>query len=85
MLFWTDNGWKQGDDSLATKQHPRPIKVGSFELLDGIPAQLADRTRFPNLKQIIIGGHNAKDMFHSVCGLLYLFDYHPEQGGCSAP
>jgi pimeloyl-ACP methyl ester carboxylesterase len=62
-LFWTESGWKQGDDSLPAPQDPRPVKISSFEVIDRLLDQLADRSRFPNLKQMIIAGHSAGGQF----------------------
>jgi hypothetical protein len=62
-LFWTENGWKQGDDSLSARQDPGSVKISSFEVIDRLMALAADRARFPNLKQMIIAGHSAGGQF----------------------
>ena len=51
-LRWTLEGWEGGDDATG----PKP--ASSFEALDAILARLADRTLFPNLKDIVVAGHS---------------------------
>ena len=51
-LRWTLEGWEGGDDATG----PKP--ASSFEALDAILARLADRTLFPNLKDVVVAGHS---------------------------
>jgi pimeloyl-ACP methyl ester carboxylesterase len=51
-LRWTWEGWEGGDLSIDANH------VSSFEALDAILAKLADRTLFPNLKEVVIAGHS---------------------------
>ena len=51
-LRWTLTGWQGGDAALG----PQP--VSSFEALDAILAQLANRALFPALTDVVIGGHS---------------------------
>ena len=51
VLRWSPEGWMGGDD--ATNQ-----PVSSFDAIDAILAQLSDRTRFPNLKNVVLAGHS---------------------------
>ncbi|MEN3289582.1 MAG: hypothetical protein V7634_3882 [Bradyrhizobium sp.] len=51
-LRWTLEGWEGGDDATGTKP------ASSFEALDAILARLADRTLFPNLKDVVVAGHS---------------------------
>jgi pimeloyl-ACP methyl ester carboxylesterase len=51
-LRWSITGWEGGDPALA------PGPVSSFEALDAILAKLADRSLFPNLKQVVVFGHS---------------------------
>jgi pimeloyl-ACP methyl ester carboxylesterase len=56
-LYWSDSGWKYGDDSTSSK------KFSSFAVLDEMVRKLGDRSLFPNLKQITIVGHSAGGQF----------------------
>ena len=51
-LRWTLEGWEGGDAALA------PAPASSFDALDAILAKLADRTLFPNLRQVVVAGHS---------------------------
>jgi hypothetical protein len=61
MLFWEDDGWKQGDPSLSTSVNPRPVSMSSFAVLDSMLLRIA--TLCPNLRTIVIGGHSAGGQF----------------------
>ena len=63
ILYWTNQGWKQGDKSLSTTQHPRAANLSSFSAVDTILERLADRNKFPNLTKIVIAGHSAGAQF----------------------
>lgn len=52
VLRWDANGWMAGEAAVA----PRPIS--SYSALDAIIARLADRTRFPALREVAIVGHS---------------------------
>ena len=54
---WKGEAWLAGDISKS------PFSLSSFDVLDGIIAQLADRTRFPNLERIVVVGHSAGAQF----------------------
>lgn len=54
---WTDEAWKEGGD--ATK----PAGVSSFNAMDMIFDQLADRSKFPKLNWITLAGHSAGGQF----------------------
>ncbi|HEY1637843.1 MAG TPA: alpha/beta hydrolase [Rhizomicrobium sp.] len=51
-LHWTTEGWEGGEPAQG------PSDASSFEALDSILARLADRTLFPDLKQVVIAGHS---------------------------
>jgi pimeloyl-ACP methyl ester carboxylesterase len=51
-LRWTLEGWEGGDDAVG------PTAASSFDALDAILAKLADRTLFPNLRQVVVAGHS---------------------------
>jgi hypothetical protein len=61
MLFWEDDGWKQGDQSLSTTANARPAKISAFAVLDSMLYRIA--TLCPNLETIVIGGHSAGGQF----------------------
>lgn len=63
VLFWTNDGWKEGDPSLSTSSNPRPAQVSSYDVTNFIMAKLADRNIFPNLQNIVIAGHSAGGQF----------------------
>jgi len=52
MLHWSLEGWEGGEPAHG------PAKLSSFDALDAIVARLADRARFPNLKEIVVAGHS---------------------------
>lgn len=51
-LRWSLTGWQGGEDAVA------PAPISSFAALDAILARLADRTRFPDLRTVVIAGHS---------------------------
>ena len=63
VLFWEDDGWKQGDQSLT-----RPADISSFAVLDSMLYRVASLC--PNLRTIVIGGHSAGGQFTNryACG-----------------
>jgi hypothetical protein len=52
-LHWGLDGWMGGEPAHG------PAPLSSFDALDAIVARLADRARFPNLRQIVVAGHSA--------------------------
>jgi pimeloyl-ACP methyl ester carboxylesterase len=52
VLRFTPGGWESGDLALG------PAPISSFAALDAVLARLADRTRFPNLKTLVLAGHS---------------------------
>jgi hypothetical protein len=62
-LFWSQSGWKQGDESKSSSSHSRQIKASSFETIDLIIQKLCNRKNFPNLRMIVIAGHSAGAQF----------------------
>ncbi len=61
LLFWTNTGWRRGDRSESTKQHPRSSTISSFAVLDTLLLDLV--TRYPKLEGIVIAGHSAGGQF----------------------
>jgi pimeloyl-ACP methyl ester carboxylesterase len=51
-LRWTFTSWEGGEPAVG------PAPVSSFEALDAILEKLADRSLFPNLKQVVLVGHS---------------------------
>lgn len=51
-LRWEPTGWMGGEPAVG------PAGLSSFDAIDAIVAHLADRSLFPNLKQIVIAGHS---------------------------
>lgn len=54
---WKTEAWLGGDVGKA------PFAISSFEVLDGIIATLADRSRFPNLERIVVAAHSTGAQF----------------------
>jgi len=54
---WTDDGWKAGDDAV------QPAGLSSFTVMDSLLSELADKSRWPNLKHITLAGHSAGGQF----------------------
>lgn len=61
-LYFTDNGWKEGDPS-ETKPFPRPASLGSFEALDDLIRAVLTGGAFPNVRTVVITGHSAGGQF----------------------
>jgi pimeloyl-ACP methyl ester carboxylesterase len=51
-LRWSLEGWMGGDPAEG------PAPLSSFDALDAIVARLSDKTRFPNLMEIVVAGHS---------------------------
>ena len=52
-LRWNVGSWLDGSPALG------PAPLTAFSVLDAILQRLADRTRFPALREIVIAGHSA--------------------------
>lgn len=62
VLFWggeTGEGWKKGDDSVSSKEHPHPAAASSFEVVDRMIEQITLKGVFPNIRQVVVIGHSA--------------------------
>ena len=55
-LYWTDGGWKSGDDSVGAP-------VSSFDVVDRIVATVVEGGAFPSLELVTIVGHSAGGQF----------------------
>lgn len=53
ILRWRNSQWEGGADASA------PAPISSFDAIDAVLAQLADRSHFPNLQQVVLAGHSA--------------------------
>jgi hypothetical protein len=53
MLRWSVTGWIDGEAATA------PAPLSSFDALDAVLARLADATRFPDLRRVVVAGHAA--------------------------
>lgn len=54
MPLWPRNRWMQGSESSAGRSG-----IAAFAVLDDLLAYLADRNRFPHLKEVVLIGHSA--------------------------
>ena len=61
-LYYTDNGWKEGDPS-ATAPLSRPASVSSFAALDALVRSILAGGAFPNVRTVVITGHSAGGQF----------------------
>lgn len=52
VLHWSLTGWMGGETAHG------PAAIASFEAMDALLASLADRQRYPRLKQVVIAGHS---------------------------
>ncbi|MBV9269641.1 MAG: alpha/beta hydrolase [Candidatus Eremiobacteraeota bacterium] len=52
ILRWNDR-WPGGSDAIA------PAPISTYDVFDAMIARLADRSRFPRMREIIIVGHSA--------------------------
>ncbi|MBA3975812.1 MAG: hypothetical protein C0504_16525 [Candidatus Solibacter sp.] len=51
-LFWTNEAWKTGETASNGAEF-------SYDAMNSIVRAVADRTRFPNLEEIVVAGHSA--------------------------
>ncbi len=58
--YWTSEGWKRGD--LSASDSPL-TRISSFAAADTLLRVLADSSRFPNLKSVVVTGHSAGGQF----------------------
>ena len=58
-LFWSNNNWRIGDESVSSKKRKMEESFSSFTLIDSMIARVCDKKLFPKLKKIIIIGHSA--------------------------
>ena len=52
VLRWRGTGWESGAPAVA------PVPLSSYEIIDAVLGQLADRSLFPNLKGVVFAGHS---------------------------
>lgn len=64
-VFWTNNNWRIGDESVSSKKRMMEDSFSSFALVDSMIARVCDKKLFPKLKKIIIIGHSAGGQFVS--------------------
>jgi hypothetical protein len=56
--YWTNNGWKLGDQSLDTSPG---LRISSYEVMDKLLSTLSQS--LPNLEKVILAGHSAGGQF----------------------
>jgi len=64
-LFWTNNNWRVGDESVSSKNRKMEESISSFSLIDSVIAKACNKKLFPKLKKITIIGHSAGGQFVS--------------------
>jgi hypothetical protein len=55
-LYWTDSGWKSGDDSVG-------LPASSFDVVDRLAEIVVDGGAFPSLELVTVVGHSAGGQF----------------------
>jgi pimeloyl-ACP methyl ester carboxylesterase len=53
IVRWRSGNWQAGGPAMG------PAPVSAYEILDAMLEHLADKTFFPNLKNIVLAGHSA--------------------------
>jgi pimeloyl-ACP methyl ester carboxylesterase len=61
--LWSEDGWKQGDDSLSTASHPRAARESSFDTIFAILRDVWNHHILPNLNRVVLVGHSAGGPF----------------------
>ena len=56
-VYWTDAGWKQGDLSRSTDDHPRRARISAYAALEQL--LLGAVASFPDLQRVTLAGHSA--------------------------
>ncbi len=64
-LFWANNNWRVGDESVSSKKRKMSDAFSSFSLVDSMIARVCNPKLFPKLKKNIIVGHSAGGQFVS--------------------
>ncbi|MDH7445616.1 hypothetical protein [Aquimarina sp. 2201CG14-23] len=59
-LYWSSVGWRIGFNSRDEETNPRPERASSYTVMDSL---LANLSKYPNLKTIVITGHSAGAQF----------------------
>lgn len=59
-FFWGTNTWREGRDASSS------AKISSFEVIDRIIAQLANKELFPVMEKVIVTGHSSGGLFTHV-------------------
>jgi hypothetical protein len=59
-IFWTNSGWKQGDESVTnSSSNKRTVSLSSFAVVDKIILQILNSGNFPNIKHVVVSGNSA--------------------------
>jgi hypothetical protein len=64
-LFWTNNNWRIGDESVSSKKRKMADSFSSFTVLDSMISNICNKNIFPELKKVIVVGHSAGGQFVS--------------------
>ncbi len=62
-LFWANNNWRSGDESVSSKKRKMGETFSSFSLVDSMISRVCDPKLFPKLKKVIVIGHSAGGQF----------------------
>ncbi|MBL7818540.1 MAG: hypothetical protein JNL70_26310 [Saprospiraceae bacterium] len=64
-LFWANNNWRIGDESVSSKKRKMTDAFSSFSLVDSMITCICNPQLFPKLKKVIVIGHSAGGQFVS--------------------
>ncbi len=62
-LFWSNNNWRSGDESVTGKKRTMTDFISSFSVIDSIIARVCNSKLFPKLKKVTVIGHSAGGQF----------------------
>lgn len=62
-LYWTNDGWKEGDASLNSQANPESRAFSSYEVIDQLVENILVSGFFNNIREIVFVGHSAGGQF----------------------
>jgi hypothetical protein len=74
-VFWSSSSGRYwGALSHSTEEHPRPVSIDMFEIMDRLLADLTRPELFPNLRTIVLAGHSGGGQFTNRYAVANTFD-----------
>jgi pimeloyl-ACP methyl ester carboxylesterase len=62
-LFWEKATWKDGYESISSRNRNQKVAMSSYEALDSLITSVISSGKFPNITRIVIVGHSAGGQF----------------------